>query len=327
MKRISVVFLFLVFALCTPCARSAEPVDIIYIHGVNAYDTDEVYEEAAGLNKAFAGQMLGEDYYFSGVYKVVIWSDLLKGDLPYEIYSSGLISLNTEYNKSKNKSTTDFDGKLLNPLLPLISVSDSGSGGYAVYLRNLINDFLYQVFIMKDSQEKQEILMERIASAAGALEGKFVIVAHSYGAVAALDFAERHIMNDERLSERFAGMITSADVNSTFNAYKWAEMVASGKGDNFMKYFVENDKFWICYNHRNDMAASNLPDFVLNYKATGNGFIVNGTTKSNYARRLNPFGFDNGKISAHLWMVRQQKDFVKKVVCLYDEVVSNRKNK
>lgn len=321
MKKLNLlvsIFCLIVFALTGVCA---EPVKIIYVHGVNAYDAQEVYEEAAGLNNAFRGQHLGDDYYFSGEYEVVIWGDLFKKDVEYDIYESGLKSINTKYNNQKIKSTTDFDGKLLNPFLPLYAVKDSGSGGYAVYFRNLINDFLYQVFLLKDSPQKEDIVLNRIQKAVDNTDGKFVLMSHSYGAVVTLDFLESRIMNNPELSAKFAGMITSADVNTTFNAYKWSETFKDKDKKTFVDYIIENRKFWICYNHRNDIAATNLPEIILKYDAKGKGFIVNGTTRANYARRLNLFGFDNNMVSAHLWMVRHQKDFAKKVVALYDSVV------
>jgi len=297
---------------------AAEPVSIIYVHGVNAFDTQEVYDEANALNEAFRGKKLAEDYYFNGRHEVVIWSDLLNTDKAYSIYQSGLKSLNTANNRSKVKNTTEFDLKLLNPFLPFVLVNDSGSGGWSAYTRNVVNDFLYQVAAIENSAEKRAILRARIQSAVDKTNGKYVILAHSYGSVAALDYIEKFVMTGEKNSDKFAGLITSADMNTTLNAEHWAEILCDKTCRNVFEYFIEEGKFWICYNHRNDIAAINLPPEIIN-NTPGSGFVVSETTKSNYLRRQNPFGYDNGKISAHLWMVRQQKDFAKKVVDSYNK--------
>lgn len=307
------VFVFWGKAFC------AEPVSIIYIHGVNAYDTQEVYDEADGLNNAFRGQRLSDDYYFSGKMEVVIWSDLLCNDAAYILYQNGLRDLNTAHNKSKTKDTTEFDEKLLNPFLPVILTKDSGSGGWAVYIRNVINDFLYQVYIINEDKTKQEILLDRIDNATEKIGGKYVIIGHSYGSVVALDYVKKRLIPKLNKDSRFVGLITSADMNTTVNAKYFADIMSKKTKVNVFEYIVKNGKFWICYNHRNDIAAINLPDVNINYSGKNKGFIVSETTKSSYITRLNPFSFDNGKISAHLWMVRRQKDFAKKVVSAYDK--------
>lgn len=325
---------------CCECAAAAAkakiPLTIVYIHGFNAFDVDETLWEADSLTKAFCNKYLG-DYRFNCRHEMVLWSDLYSHDLPYDLYKSGLYSSNTVHNRSKVKNTIKFQGALLNPILPLAAPFDAGAGGFTVFFRNMINDFLYQTFFVKDAPEKQKVIMDRIQAAVDKADGKFVIISHSFGAVLGTQFLEERIMNNPKNSENFVGLITSADVNTIFNANHWAKIFEEPQKDNFIKYIIENGKFWICYNHRNDAVAMNLPSALLDYKShfpylnckscdekcSPNdkicGFIVCETTQSNFIKRINPFSYDNGKVRAHLWMVRHPKDFVKKVIAVYNE--------
>ncbi len=316
MRKSLILLFFILFLSLQNIVFSAESVGIIYIHGFSAFNTEETLRDARVVSEAFSGRKMGK-YCFNGQYKTVLWADLYACEECYKLYRSGLLSINEAHNCTKRKSTVKVDGKLLNPLLPALSPCDCGSGNYTVFFRNLINDFLFQIFYMKDSAKRQELVMDRIQKTADELGGKYVIVAHSFGAVGAVDFVERRVMNNPKNSENFVGIITSADVNSTFNACHWADVLK--EENNFVKYMIENGKFWICYNHRNDVVATNLPEQVLNYKANGDGFIVSETTRSNFIRRVNPFSGDNGKVRPHLWMLWQPEDFAKKVVAVYEK--------
>lgn len=321
MSRILFI-VFLIFITTPLAVLSKEPVTIIYVHGFNAADKQIVLDEARNVSNAFAGKTMGP-YVFSGKHKVVFWADLFDCDKAYKIYRSGLLSINTDNNFSKRKNTTKFENSLFNPCHSFVHPKDKGSGACSVFFRNAINDFLYQIFCIKDSYEKQNIVIERIQNTADSLCEKYIIIGHSFGAVAAVDFIERKVIGNDKNTQKFVGLITSADLNTTFHANIWDKTLKEDNPKNIAKFIIENNKFWICYNHRNDIVATNLPSQLLNIKAKGNGFIISKTTKSiytnPYSAMLRPFSMENGKVRAHSWLHLRPDDFAKKVIAAYNE--------
>lgn len=318
------ISLFFIFCFVPACFADCpkESVSIIYLHGFNAFDKNIVEDEAKRVAEAFQGREMGK-YYFSGKYKTIFWADIYKCDEAFKMYESALMSLNNAHNHSNPRIELSMDRQKFNPFSPLLHPSDKGSGPASTYLRNLVNGFLFQMFFLKDSPDHQKIIMDRMQAAIDETGGRYVIIAHSFGAAAAVDFLLKRIIGNPVNEQNFAGLITSADLSTTFNANYLAQNKDSDPIAKIAKFIIENDKFLICYNHRNDVAATGLPERLTNFKAKGNGVIISRATKSqffsNYTSILRPFAFDNGKIRAHSWLHLRPDDFADKVIKAYEE--------
>lgn len=326
MRLIVILFVLIIYLSNAPCTFAKDCVNIIYLHGFNAFDYPIVEDEAKRVAQAFQGRCMG-NYCFSGKYRLIFWADLYDCDEAFKLYESALMSLNNTHNHTNPKIHLSMDQQKFNLFSPLIHPSDRGSGPVSSYLRNLINGFLFQIFFLKTSPYHQNIVMDRIQKAIDTTNCKFVIIAHSFGSAAAVDFLETRIISNPANEQKFAGLITSADLTTTFNANYWAQNKDYDPLKKIAQFIVQKDKFWICYNHRNDIAATGLPKKLTDYKKEhnlkGKGFIVSKTTKSaflnNYTSFLRPFALDNGKIRAHSWLHLRPYDFADKVIKTYEQ--------
>lgn len=322
MKTFFTLLLFFSTALQSCYARTKEPVYIIYMHGFNAFDRKIVECEAKRVAEAFQGRSIG-NYCFSGKYKVIFWADMFQCDEGFKLYESALMDLNNAHNNTNKRIELSMDKQKLNLLNPFLHPSQKGSGPASAYLRNLINGFLFQIFFVKNSEKHRNEIMNRIQTAVDSNSSKFVIIAHSFGAPAAVEFLETRIIGNKNNEKKFAGLITSADLTATFSSVYWAECSKYDPIARIAEFIIKNDKFWICCNHRNDIAASGLPAKLTGYKAQGNGIITSRTTKSKflsgYTSILRPFAQDNGKIRAHSWLHLMPDDFANEVIKAYDD--------
>lgn len=319
---IFIIFLFLsLFSNKAHANCRHEPLSILYLHGFNAFDEQIVNDEAHRVAQAFQGKIMG-NYCFTGKYKVIFWADIYQCDESYKLYKSAIEELNNTHNHTKIKTELSMDKQKTNLLAPLLHPSDKGSGPVSIYLRNLINSFLYQIFFIKDSPKHRQIILDRIQKAIDETNSKYVIIAHSFGSAAAIDFLEQRVIENTYNHEKFTGLITSADLNTTFNANYWAEE-SKDPMKNIAEFLIKNDKFWICINHRNDIAATGLPKKLTEYQTEGRGFIASIVTKSkflnNYISILRPFDSDNGKIRAHSWIHLRPEEFAKNVIEIYEK--------
>ena len=322
MKKISIIFFILIaFSNDISASFAQTPLNIIYLHGFNAFDEKVVEKEAKTIAQALKGKTIG-DKYFTGQYKAILWSDIFKCDNSYKIYCSSLERINNEHNITKINPELNIEGQKIKIFTPVLHPTNKGAGPIAIYARNLVNSFLYQIFFFKNSPKSQKIVLDRIQKTIDNTNTKFVIIAHSFGATVALDFLDKRIIGNQNNENKFAGLITSADLNATINANYWAEE----NNMNLQKlknFIIENDKFWICINHRNDIAATGLPTELTLNNSKDKGFIAYETTKSkffnSYTSFIRPFDSDNGKIKAHLWMHIKPKDFAKKVIKIYQK--------
>lgn len=164
MRLIVILFVLIIYLSNAPCTFAKDCVNIIYLHGFNAFDYPIVEDEAKRVAQAFQGRCMG-NYCFSGKYRVIFWADLYDCDEAFKLYESALMSLNNTHNHTNPKIHLSMDQQKFNLFSPLIHPSDRGSGPVSSYLRNLINGFLFQIFFLKTSPYHQNIVMDRIQKA------------------------------------------------------------------------------------------------------------------------------------------------------------------
>ena len=320
-KNIVIYSIITIFFNNALISYAKTPINILYLHGFNAFDEKIVEKEAKRISQSFKNKSIG-DYYFTGEYNVILWSDIFKCDDSYKIYSSALEKINNQHNVSKMETELNMEKQKIKIFTPIIHPTNKGSGPISIYVRNLINSFLYQIFFFKNSPKSQKIVLDRIQETIDKTESKFIIIAHSFGATVAIDFIDKRIIGNKSNENKFVGLLTSADLNSTINANYWSDQNKSSL-QKLQKFIIENDKFWICINHRNDIAATGLPSGITQKSNKNKGFIAYETTKSKflstYTSFLRPFDADNGKIKAHLWMLIKPKEFAKKVIEIYQK--------
>ena len=335
-----VCFLFCQMATFAVSQAPSEKVTFIYIHGVYEVDPKVFDKEVVSLHKHFANKRLG-NYVISPEYKKIYWGDMPLSETSYKLFSSGLMAINTENNVWKVKATTDPKiSLLLNPINRMFLVGDMGSKSNAVFFRNFINNYVYQLVWVIADVVGHNTIFDKIESQIDSVDGKYVIVAHSLGSAISTKFImERVMLNpgekfyNPRVSNNFAGLITGGDVNNTFLAVKLARDLNGEKisenEKNFARYFADNGKFWISYNHRNDLFATKLPEQITSYKNIPNSGIVSVVNKEFPFEAFVDFfrvGDSNNNIfEAHQFMFSRPKDFAKGVLLAYsrDLMASN----
>lgn len=319
-----------------PNTSVSDKVTFIYIHGVYELNPSEFEVEIKRLHKYFANKYLG-NLIISPDYKGVYWGQLPREDKSSALFEDGLLRINSSHNKSVNKKTLSPNIFLLiNPLNNLSIFRDNGSSAESVYLRNIINNYMYDFnWVMSDNSHINKIF-DLIQKKIDETDGKFVFVCHSLGSVIALNFIMNRIISDpgspyykKSNYDNFAGLITSGDISNNFNSFIWAKQVtpedfASNK-NNFIRYFVEKGKFWISYNHQNDILATSLARNITSYNDKGPGFIISKVNKTFFSYKLAyfcKFWDSSDEIeNAHEWMFIRPKQFASLILSSYSKAL------
>lgn len=322
------------FVLADGSAACQEKVTLIYIHGVDEPEIEVFDKETAGLQKYFANKRIGK-YIITQDYKKVFWGDLPINDNASKLHASGLIAMNMDHNVWKVKNTTEPKISLLiNPLDRILLIGDMGSKSNAVFFRNFINNYIYQLVWTADDMVHATKVFNIIEKQIKDINGKYILVGHSLGSAIAVRFIMDRIIpenidngNEKYLSDNFVGLLTSGDVNNTFQAVRWSKELETQEYEqnknNFVRYFIDNDKFWISYNHRNDLFATKLPPELSSHNNEGKGFIISKTKKAYpFEGLISTMMFwdkSNGMFLSHLYMLDKPKSYVTNVLKIYNE--------
>lgn len=315
------------------CDKQSE-VTFIYIHGVCELDEPLFNSNVRQLHSQFSGKKLG-NYVISANYKKIYWGHLPFEGKSYQVFKQGLLEMNTEHNFWKVKRTVDPKlSLLLNPINRLFLIGDMGSKSNAVFFRNFINNYIYQLGWVLFDVNNSNVIFDMFQKKIEEIDGKYVIVAHSLGSAISSEFVrERVLLNVEdemyepKVKDNFVGLITSGDVNNTFRAIKFANELQTPKDEPefeiLAKYFSNNDKFWISYNHRNDLFATKIASQVTEYTSGFNFGIVSEVNKEFPFQAFVDFlkvKDRNGNIfEAHQYMFKQPKSFANGVLKIYDK--------
>ena len=322
------------FAQAKDQSMIPEKVTFIYIHGVNEPDPEDFQDEIDGLHKYFANKLLGK-YIISPEHYGVFWGQMSKQGPGPELYKAGLLKINSDHNMSAVKKTTEIKPSLiLNPYYKFCLLGDSGSKASAVFFRNLINSYNYDIIWIASEKNHLEEIFDLMQEKIDKANGKFVIVGHSLGSVLAVSFIIHKINLDPKDPyykksnfDNFVGLITSGDVNNSFHSDYLAEQVLPGAYDkdkyNLIRFFIENNKFWISYNHRNDIIGIDLAPSITSYNNKGPGFIISKTNHKNFLKvwigSLKFWDHDDGDFLAHQWLFLKPDQFAKAVLRAYNE--------
>ena len=329
------IFLVILSTLTASCQdiSSSEKVTFIYIHGVYELNSTDFEKEIGGLHKYFANKKLG-NYLISSEYKGVYWGQLSRANKSSALYEDGLMRINSSHNKSSLKKTSAINPFLLfNPFNDFSIFRDDGSSPEAVFFRNLLNNYMYDYnWVVSDNSHMNQIL-DLIQKKIDSTDGKYVLVCHSLGGAIAVNFIMNRILDPSNPNykksnyDNFAGLITSGDISNNLNSSVWAkqitpEDIASDK-NNFIRYFVKNGKFWISYNHQNDVLATCLAKSITSYNDIGPGFIISKVNKTFFSYKILYFCkfWDNSdeQEHAHEWMFYRPKDFANKILKAYNK--------
>lgn len=312
-----------------------EKVTFIYIHGVATPDLEEFRTDAKNLHKYFAGKTLG-NYVISSDFKIVHWGGLTHQGKPGEIFKNGLIRMNTTDNHSKIKDTSDINMRLLNPIYKFFLFGDSGASNSAVAVRNFIQNYMYDIIWFTSDKNHENTVYNLIRDQINATEGKYIIVGHSFGAAISVRFLRTHVALDpddpeynKAYFDNCAGLITSGDLNNTVFSSILANEIETDANNldkmNIIKFFTKNDKFWISYNHRNDIIGTGLDPLITSHNDNSPGFIIFKIKKSNYLHNfVKGFKFwdrRDGIYFAHDWILTSPKSFASSVLKAYNEAI------
>lgn len=317
-----------------------EKVTFIYIHGIDEPDIKVFERETDGQHRYFKGKRLGE-YIIADDFRRVFWGDLPITELPFKLHSEGLKSMNMDHNVWKVKDTTNPKISLiLNPFYRIFLIGDMGSKSNAVFFRNFINNYVYQLVWTSHDVIREQKIYNLIQKQINTVDGKYVLVGHSLGSAIALRFVMDRIIMDkndpkynEKTCQNFVGLITGGDVNNTFQAIRWSRDVCidnyENNNKNLIKYFVKNGKFWISYNHRNDLFATKLPPELSYHNWEGPGFITSEVKKAYPFEGIVSFvtfwDKSNGIFLSHLYMLDKPKSFANNVLKVYNKESRSKK--
>lgn len=310
-----------------------EKVTFVYVHGIITRDPSDFEENVKKLHGYFKDKRLGK-YIISDQYEVVNWRELLLQDVPLKLFEDGLIRINTDHNRLKIKRTSKPNIFLaIRPIYKLLQFSEKGSNPNAVYARNKLQNYIFNLFWLSAQAGRRDRVFDRIQEKINNINGKFVILAHSLGTPIAVRFIwERIILDSDKNKvpsnkENFVGLITTGDINNTVMASTWADQVLAkdyeSKKPDFIKYTIDNNKFWIVYNHRNDIIATGLAHTITSFNDRGPGFISYNTNKSTLLGDIISFlkfwDRSNGTILSHSWLFNKPAEFSKCVLEAYNK--------
>lgn len=306
-------------------------VTFIYIPGILSVNPEKTENDVKTLHGHFANKKLGE-YIISPEYKIAGWGQIPREGYTYELFQDGLIYINTRHNKSTSKKTSETKlYLLLNPIYRFLLLGDSGSSANAVYWRNYLHNHLYDIvwYFLNENNKKEifSIIQEKINES----EGDFVLVGNSFGVIAALDFVLNNIIPDNQTNkfnqEKFAGLITTADGSNTVFAPVWFNQVCHEDyqytENNFIRYFVENDKFWISLNHRSDILSTGIAPIITSYNGKGDGFIASEINQTgplkNFILAFRFWDRSDSLLQSHNWCFHKPKEFTSEILRIYKE--------
>lgn len=338
--------LFILFGNCVMgecCSQSnCEKVTIIYIHGIYEIEKTVFERQTNTLHKYFANKKLGR-YVINENFKRVYWGDLPPADEAYKIHASGLKAMNMDHNRWRVKNTTKPKPSLvLNPFVKYCLVGDFGSKSSAVFLRNIINNYIYEMVWLVDDLENKNKIYGLIEKKIEEINGKYILVGYSVGSVIAARFimdriVPEHLENSPKkyMSDNFIGLITGGDVNNSIQSITWNKELKKSNYEqnqnNFIKYFIENDKFWISYNHRNDIFSTKLSTELGSHNIEGNGFIISETKKGypfeGIVNAIAIWDRGNKMILSHLYILFNPKSYVNDVIKIYDKAIHEKQCK
>lgn len=312
---ILLLILFSLFCKNVYAQTTSEEVTFIYIPGILSVNPEDYEKEAKSLHKYLANKKLGK-YRISEDYKISHWGNIPREDLTFEIFKEGLVCANSRNNESACKKTWESNPSLLlNPINRFFLIGDSGSSAQAVFWRNYIHNHIYDVVWYFSNNKNKEKIFEIIQDKISESNNKFILIGNSFGAVIALDFVIEKVIPDNLNSKKFVGVITTGDPNNTVFAPVWNNQLSSEKSqhETFAEYFVNNNKFWISYNHRSDILTTGIAPAITLNNCKGNGFIV---SEANHASPLENFILaykfwdrTNGLLKSHNWCFHKPEQF------------------
>ncbi|MFA6990149.1 MAG: hypothetical protein WC197_08785, partial [Candidatus Gastranaerophilaceae bacterium] len=209
---------------------------------------------------------------------------------------------------------------------------DNGSSPNAIYIRNLFNKYIIDLIWVCNDYSHLNQIFDRLQDKINNTDGKFVIVGHSLGSLIAVNFVMDRILHPDNPKckksnyNNFLGLITSGDITNVFDASIWNEQVKpenfEHNKNNFIRYIVKNDKFWISYNHYNDIFATCLASKITSYNNQGSGFIVSKVYKTDLLNKVIDFfefwDYTDSEIMAHEWMYISPNIFTRLVLKAYN---------
>lgn len=178
----------------------------------------------------------------------------------YDSFLAGIYNINNQYklikadsndSKWKNFSKTLYEIVVV-PLSAIVP-HWGGSTPNIVATKNAINDFVFDAFWVNENKND---LNTSLYNCAEAINGPYVIVAHSAGSIVALNFIDEYINKDKQQPEdvlkvksNFKGIIT---MGSPANVVLQEKMI--GIAQNIQK----NDSFWLDIANCNDLVANGI---------------------------------------------------------------------